>query len=898
MRVGRDRNELNVSRDRAERDVADEVSFHLEQKARQLVAGGMSEDDARREARRRFGNVEEVEGMMNREQRLRSRAQWWDDVRRDIAHALRTLRRSRGFAGAATATLALGIGASTAILTVVNGVLLRPLPYPNADRTLLVWETGKSGTQAEGLDYPFSVENFVDARAQAELIDVMAAFRTWAYSIVDENGEAFRLAGARVSPGLFEALGVEPAVGRSFAPEDERPGAEPVVILGDALWRARFASDPQVVGTRITLNGESYTVIGVMPRGFTFPRGAELPSGLGFGARTELWSPLTLTDGDQAGRGTLNVAVLVLPRAGATSAAVDAELVRIMAGLEEQYPRFNTGLTARTAPLLEFAVASVRRPLYILLGAVGFLLVIACVNVSNLLLTRSAARRREWSVRGALGAGHGRLLRQILTESVVLTIVGGLLGVAVSAGTTGALLALLPTDLPRVDDVALDWRVLGVVAVIVLGAGVSLGALAASSAARGGAAEGLRVSTDDGGRFGRRVRRIMLVLQVAASVVLLVGASALGRTYHNLSRVDPGLAPEGVLTAEVSLPRISADVAAFGDQLPEFTAFFTELATRLGDQPGISSVGVISALPLSGLWESAGVRIEGAPPPEPGRAPSILFAGVSDDYFTTVGMPLLRGRAFGPLDADRRTAGIVITESMARRHWPEGDAIGGRVSAFFGRDIEVIGVVADVRHRAVDAEPEPMMFLPLSLYAGSSMRIVVATDGSPEAALPIVRSTLRSLDPGVPLTDVRTLRQVFDQSIGEQRFSAMLLAMFAAAALGLAVIGVHGVVSFGVASRSREIGLRVALGADRREVLLLVLVEGLTLSLVGIAIGLAGATAVGRGLSGMVYEVSPTDPGALVAVSVMLVMVALTASLLPARRALRVDPVAAMKDER
>jgi predicted permease len=873
-------------------DAREEVAFHLREKVRRLVSQGMSEEDAWLKARRRFGNVEEVEGMMRREQRLRLRAQWWNDVRQDVAYALRMLGRTRGFTAGAALTLALSIGAATAIFTVVDGVLLRPLPYPNADRTLLLWTTGKSGTQAEGEDYPFSVANFVDLREETRTLQVVAAFRAWRYALLDENGEAEQLAGSRVSPGLFAALGVEPALGRAFVREDETAGAEAVVILSDALWRRRFGADPGVLGTRLSLNGAGHVVVGVMPASFTFPRGAELPPGLAFGSRTEIWAPLTVSEDDlPVGRGTLNVAVLGLPGMGESAATVNGDLTRIMGRLEEQYPRFNTGLTARTSSMLDVAVSSVRRPLYVLLGAVGFLLLIACVNVSNLLLTRSASRRREWSVRGALGAGRERLLRQVITETVVLTALGGALGVVLAAGATDGLHAMLPPGLPRLDDVSLDWRVLGVVSSVVLVAGAGLGWLAAAGVGSNGLSDELRSGTRElSGRFGLSMRKATLVLEVAASLVLLVGAYALGRTFYNLSHVDAGVAPEGVLTAEVSLPRTSVDAADFGAQLPVLSAFYTALAERLADQPGVVRAGVVSALPLSGLWESAGIRIEGQPPPEPGRAPSILFAAASDGYFAAVGMRLLRGRAFGPADASRETAGMIITESMAERLWPRGDALGARVSAFFGREIEIVGIVTDVRHRGVDSEPEPMMFLPLSLYAGPSMHLVVVTAGNPEAALPTLRSTLRSLDAGVPLTNVRTLRQVFDASLGEQRFSATLLALFAAAALALVVIGLHGVIAYGVARRSREFGLRLALGAEPTSVLRSVVAEGLKLAVVGVAIGLAGALALGRVLSGLVFEVSATDPLTLGAVSGLLLAVSLGASLLPALRALRLDP--------
>jgi predicted permease len=376
-----------------------------------------------------------------------------------------------------------------------------------------------------------------------------------------------------------------------------------------------------------------------------------------------------------------------------------------------------------------------------------------------------------------------------------------------------------------------------------------------------------------------------------------VGAAVLGRTFFNLSRMDAGVAAEGVLTADVALPRIPVDITEFFRVMPEFTRFFTELTDRLSEQPGIVSAAATTALPLSGIWESASFRIAGAPAPEPGQGPSALYAGVSNGYFAAMGMPLLGGRPFGSLDVDRATAGMIVNEAMARRYWPAGDAIGARISSLFGREVEIVGIVGDVRHRGVDTDPEPMMYLPLGLYASPAMTLVVATSGDPEAALGVVRGTLRSLDAGVPLTEVRTMRDVLSRSLGEQRFSATLIGAFALAALALAIVGLHGVVAFGVARRVREIGLRVALGAEPRSVMRMILAEGAGLGVVGVAIGLAGALALGRALSGMVFEVSPTDPLTLAAVSLLLLAVALAACLLPARRALRVDPIAALKEE-
>lgn len=894
---------LDTGRSTADGDADQELALHLDLAAQELIQQGMTPEAAREEARRRFGDLASVRRRLARidhaGERGRRRAEWWDALGQDLRFAVRTLRRQPGFALAAVLTLGFGIGATTAILSVVDGVLLRPLPYPNGGRAVLVWIANREVGPSRQL--PFSAANFVDFRARTETLAPVAAFRSWGYTLLSPDGEAEQLAGARSSAGLFEALGVRPRLGRAFERGDELPNAEPVAILGDGLWRRRFGADPAIVGQPITLSGQRFTVVGVMPPGFHFPRGAELPAASGFGARTEVWTPLVLAPGELQFRGTLNLTVLGLPKPGLGRAAVDADLAAVFQQLEKQYPDFNTNLTAQASPLLETAVAGVRGALLVLLGAVGFLLLIACVNVSNLLVTRAAARHRELAIRRALGAGRGRLFRQLVTENLMLALAGGVLGVLVAAAGKGGLLALAPAALPRTDDVAVDWRVLSAVAALVLLVGIVFGGIVSAEVGSAGPVDRLREGArDSGGRSGRRLRSAMVVLEVATSLLLLAGAGVLGRTFLNLRRVEPGLSADGVLTARVSLPLLTSDFTQFGRLAPGWARFHGTLTEQLARQPGIRHVGVTTSLPLSGRWENSGFAIVGRPPPEPGRWLSALFAGVSDGYFEAVGMRLVRGRFFGPSDREPGQAGMIINEAMARRYWPGEDPIGARVISLFGEDgVEVVGVVADIRQRALATPPEPVMYFPLARYPSPSMILVVAGDPAhdPRALLPAVRETLRAVDPGVPLTEVRTMREVLAESLAEERFSATLLGGFALAALGLAVVGLYGVISFGVARRSREIGIRLALGAEPGRVLALVLREGLGLSLLGVVIGLVGAVALGRVLAGLVYDVSPTDPVTLAAVALLLIGVAVAASAVPARRAMRLDPLRALRDD-
>ncbi len=825
------------------------------------------------------------------------RSEWWDEFRQDLRFALRTLRRQPGFSAIAVLTLAFGIGATTAILSIVNGVLLRPLPYPNGDRVVQVWETGKPGTPGDGSVGPFSGADFVDLRAQSSTLERLAAFRNWNYTLA-AGGEADLLAGARVSPGFFEALGVQARLGRTFSPADEQVGGESAAILGDGLWRRRFGADPGVVGRPITLDGRQFTVVGVMPRGFQFPRGAELPAGFQFAARTEIWTPLVVTPGEMQLRYVHNLAVLGLPRPGVTPSALAADLDLVMGRVAELNPRTNTNATARAASMREQAVSGVRPALLVLLGAVGFLLLIACVNVSNLLLTRTAARYREVAVRSALGAGRRRLLRQFVTENLMLALAGGLLGLVVAVVGKGALLAVAPASLPRLDEVAIDWRVLGGVFAVVVLVGLAFGGLVVSEAIQGDQVESLREgSKGSGGRSRRRLRSGLVVLEVAVSVVLLAGAGALGRTFVNLRRVAPGIRTDHVLTAQISLPRLTSDFRQFPRLAPGWARFYRQFTDALAQRPGIRSAGVVTSLPLSGAWESSGFQVVGRPPLPAGESREAVYAGVSEGYFDALGIPLVRGRLFSAVDRDSAASVALISESMARTYWPNEDPVGARIEAFFGRPLEIVGVVGDVRTRDLGAVPAPTMYFPLSLYPAPTMRLVVRSSGDPLGQVAAVRSALRAIDPTVPLTEIRPMDEVLAESVAQQRFSALLMGGFALAALGLAVLGLYGVISFGVARRGREIGVRLALGAEPRQVVGMVVREGIAMALIGVALGLVGAVALGRLLSSLVYQVSPSDPLTLAGVCVSLLLVAVLASLVPARRAMLVDPVTAFREE-
>ncbi len=867
-------------RDALDAELADELRFHRDQLERD---GGI-------QAGWRLGNLTRLK----EETRDMWSFRWLDQVGQDVRYALRSFRRTPGFTAAAVLTLALGVGATTAILSIVNGVLVRPLPYPNAERALLVW-TGDA--RAPGVDLPFSLANFVDLRQENRSFERVAAFRNWNYTLA-EQGEPEQLAGANVSPGLFEILGVRPALGRTFVAEEEQAGDG--VIISDRLWRRRFGADPAVLGRTVQLNGDVRTVIGVMPPGFHFPRGAELPSGFQFANRTDIWAPLAVTPGALQFRGAQNLAVVALPKAAFDLAAVNADLALVMRVLTERYPDFNVDATAKAAPILETAVAPVRPALLMLLGAVGFLLLIACVNVSSLLLTRTEARRREIAVRAAVGAPRGRLTWQLVTENVVLAALGGGLGVLVAIVARRALLALAPVALPRLDDIVLDWRLLAGLVLLVLVIGIVLGALVTAETRAADRSVLLR----DGARGSegpgrRRARSGLVVLQVAVSVVLLAGAALLAQTLRNLQNQEPGFSSDRVLTAKPLLPLTTSDFTQFARLSVGWRRFYQQTVDEIAGRPGVEEAAVVSTLPLSGAWESTGLVIAGRPPLEPGQRQNALYAAVSDRYFQTLGIPLVRGRFFEPSDRDSSAATVVISEAMARAYWPGEDPLGARVQGFMGGSLEIVGIVGDVRHRDMMSPPLPMMYLPLSRLATPAMTLVVRSraGGAEAGAAMLVREAVRGIDPTVPITDIEPMREVMAESVAQQRFSTILLVSFGIAAVALAVLGLYGVISYGVAQRAKELGIRLALGAAPAGVRRLVMREGMALAATGVVIGLIATMLLSRTVASLVFGVSPTDPATLAVVTALLIVVAAVATFIPARRATRIDVVSVLRDE-
>jgi len=793
----------------------------------------------------------------------------------DLRFGIRMLLRNPGFTAVAAAALGLGIGATTAIFSVVKAVLLEPLPYRDPGRLAIVWETNLSRNLARNLVSP---SNFLDWQSGNTVFDKLAAVRE-SRLILTGAGEPEVIKGQAVSATLFPMLGVDAARGRTFLPEEDLAGAARVVVLSHELWLRRFGGDATLLGRALQLSGNAYTVVGVMRPGFRFPvRGAEL------------WVPLALGR-EPDYRRFLTVAARLKP--GVSFGEAQAGMEMLARGLERDHPKFNQGWSATLAPLEEHISGGVQRALYVLLATVGLVLLIACANVANLLLARAAARQREIQIRFALGAGRGRVIRQLLTESLVLALVGGGLGAALANWGTRLLVALAPENLPRVDEIRVDAGVLAFAAALCVATALVFGLvpawLASQTDARGRLQEGGRGSST--GRRGRVASRVFVVVQVGLSVMLVAGAGLLIRSFARLASVDIGFQPENLLTARITLP-----VSKYGDT--RLFPFFQQLIQRVETLPGVRSASAVSHLPFSVGRAGSFFTIQGRPDPGPDELPLADVRAVHPNYFRTMGIPLVRGRDLGPDDRREAPPALVISQSLARRYWPDEDSLGQSITVRMsgGETGRIVGIVGDSRDQTLEAEPLPTIFYPHSHLAFQYMTVVLKTHGDPLGLARAVAEAVRSQDAEQPVTDVRTMEQVLSASVTRQRFQTSLLSAFAAVALALAAVGVYGLMSLWVSQRVQEIGIRMAVGAQPADVRRLVLRQGLTLAAIGLVLGLAAARALAPALSGLLYGIGPGDP-ATFAAALVLAAVALLASYLPARRATRVDPGVALRQE-
>ena len=802
-----------------------------------------------------------------------------DRLLQDLRYGLRTLWKSPGFTLTAVAALAIGIGANTAIFTVVKGVLLSPLPYPDSQELVTVLDSKPSRGWAR---FAVSPGNFLDRKKEARSFQQLVAFNRT--KIVDAGGpEAVSRDTYAVSEGFFEMVRTAPARGRAFLPEEYTPGKDKVAILSHGLWQSRFGGRDDVFQAPVIFNGEPYSIVGVMPPSFRMP------------SQVELITPLAFTAEDHEQRGGHYLTSLGRLAPGATAESAREELKAIAARSEKAHPESNNGWTASVTPLFESMVAGIRPVLLMLAAAVGFVLLIACANVANLLLARSETRRAELAVRAALGAGQGRLVRQMLTESVVLAILGGGLGLLIAYWGVDVLASLRPDGLPRIDSIRLDAGVLLFTGAVALLTGIIFGTAPALIASRPRISETLK----EGGRAvvpsgGRRLRAVLVSAQVALSLVLLIGAGLQMRSLVRLLHVDPGFDTSNVLTLSMSLPERRYPEG------PAQVAYYEKVVEAVRAIPGVESAAVTTTVPLSDEETIFSLEeIEGKPPAAPGDHQSAHWYGVTPGYFETLRLPLKRGRLFTPHDRAGAPRVILINESFARRMFGEDDPIGRHVRIGIDSDQkrEVVGIVGDVRQDGLDRDATMQMYEPVAQRPWDSVSVVARTSVPPSSVAHALRQSVQAIDREQPVSTTATLDEIVSRSTGQRRFSLLLVGVFATAALFLTAIGLYGVVSYFVSLRTHEIGVRLALGATRGEILGLVVRQGMRLALVGVAVGLGAAFAVTRLLSGLLFGISATDPATFAATATGVAAVTLFASAFPAWRAARVSPSVALRCE-
>ncbi|HEX4966122.1 MAG TPA: ABC transporter permease [Thermoanaerobaculia bacterium] len=803
---------------------------------------------------------------------------WLDDLRRDVRFGLRSLVRSPAFTAVAVLCLALGIGANAAIFSVLNAVLLRPLPYPEPQRLVRIWETMELGTGT------VSIPNYRDWVAQATGFAQLATWRRGSANL-QGTGEPERVRSIAATPNLFQMLNVEPRLGRAFDPLRDEPGKAQVAVIGEGLWRKRFGADSKIVGRTLRLDGRQYEVIGVMPAAFDFPPGW---------SQTDLWvldepSP----DGArQRGSHFLNVAGRL--KRGVSLEQATAQLKTVAARIAKAYPVEQTGRSVKVLPLQEAVVGDVRPALWILSGAVALVLLIACANVANLLLARAAVRQREVAIRLALGASRARLVRQFLVESVVLALAGAVLGVLLARWSLTVLGPLAQGALPLAGGVPLDFRVFLFLLGVSLLSGLAFGIVPALQSARGDVRDSLtETGKSTSSRGQQRFRSGLVVAEIAVTLVLLVGAGLLLRGFRNLSGTEPGLVAKNVLTAHLAVPV---------PRLPTATArTFRPVLDGIRRLPEVRAAALVSMLPIQSAWTNGSFTVVGRPAPPPGKEPIAELRVASPQFFQALGIPIRRGRDFEERDGESGPRVVIVNEAFARRIFPGAEAVGQRLRFDDPRDFTIAGVVGDVRQAGLGQKPLAEVYFPYGQAdaAGllSDASLVIRTDGPPGRLAGPVREAVRRVDSGLPLYQVLSMEEVIDQSLASHRLNLWLLAIFAGMALVLSAAGLYGVISYLVAQRTREIGVRVALGAQKWDVIGLVMRQGAGLAAAGIALGLLGALAFTQVLASLLYGVSARDPLTYAALAALFAAVALAATWLPAERASRVDPLLAIRNE-
>ena len=864
-------------KDRVDQEFTEEIQAYLDMVTEENIRQGLTPQEARRNALVEVGGVEQVQERV-REIRM---GQFIETTWRDIRFGVRALVHSPIFTVVTVLSLALGIGANTAIFSVVNGLLLRPLPYPESEQIVDVWHTPPQQS-FPGLDrFSVSPANYLDWKAQSNAFEQMAIYTYTGLSLSTSN-DPLPLIGAAVSSDFFSVLRTNAMQGRTFTPDEEQPGRDQVVVISHGLWQRAFGANPNIVGQTLTLNSRSFTVVGIMPAGFQLPREADL------------WVPLAWDDKERQTRSIHDYIVIARLKQNVSLPQAQAEMSTISTRLEQQYPEENSGWGAVVIPLREDLVGDIRTALLVLFSAVGFVLLIACANVANLMLARGANRQKEIAVRIALGAGRARLVRQLLTESVLLAVTGGVLGLLLAVWGSRMLVRL--GSLPNSGDIGIDTWALGFTLLVSFAAGIIIGIVPALQFTKSSLSETLKQGSGrtGGSPMKQHTRKALVVSEVALSLVLLIGAGLMIRSFWKLQNVDPGFDTSNALTMSVALTPIRYS------EPHQQLAFLDRAMEQIRAVPGVVSVGTTTTIPLAGGGSTQPFSIEGRPTGTIAEQPMAQTRYISPDYFKAIGIPLRQGRFFSDQDRDNSVPVIIISEAMARRFWPGENPIGKRLTPSFHSKEgarEIVGVVGDVKARGLDSDASTMMYLPYKQAPRPFMSFVVRTSSNPESLVQPVSRAIYSIDKEQALTDVQTMDQVLMQSLSDRRFNMTLLLTFAGVALVLAAVGVYGVMNYTVTLRRRELGIRMALGAKASDVLRLVLRQGLTLTLIGVGAGLISAYALTRLMASLLYGVTATDYLTFASVSAVLIVVGLVASFVPARRATKVDPTIALRTE-
>ncbi len=803
----------------------------------------------------------------------------------DLRYALRQLRKSPGFTFVAVLTLALGIGANTTIFSVVDSVLLHPLGFKEPERLVAVWETNEQPGAVANRRNEVARGNFYDWRAQNEVFESIAAL-TYGNFNLSGVAEPERIQGAFVSYDFFGILGVQPAAGRAFVADEGKAGTPRVAVISHALWQRRFGADPALVGRTVTFNGEPFTILGIMPADFDLRFPAPFA--------VELWTVLRggTSDTDRVAHFLYTIARL---KPDVSLEQAQAAMNVIARRLQEQYPDTNSGAGVNIVPLQTQLVGNIQPYLYVLFAAVGFVLLIACANVANLVLARLTGRQKEIAVRLALGASRGRLIRQFLSESLLLSTFGALLGLLLAAYAIGALPSIAPADLPRLDEIGLNRPAFFWSAGLLVFTTFLFGLLPALQASKPDLNNALQQSgRASGGPQRSRLSRVLVVSEIALALLLLVGAGLMIRSSLRLQRVDPGFDQKNLLTLNLALPRQKYP------QNPQALAFFDQLLARIAQVPGVDAVGGVDPLPMSGNDSNTGVLFEGQPIVPMSDRPGAGERVVTPGYFRALRIPLLEGRDFNDRDRADTPRVLIVNEALARRFFPGQSAIGKRLGVEDENRLdwaEIVGVVGNVKHQRLDAETKPELYQPYSQNPRNFISIAVRSTGEPGSLLAPIRAEVAALDPDQPIYQISTMESLLARTLAQSRFVMLLLGIFSALAMALAAVGIYGVMSWFVTQRSKEIGIRMALGAQQRDVLSMVVREGMLLAVLGVALGLAGSFALTRIIANLLYSVGPTDPATLAGVSVLLSAVAFLACWFPARRAARVDPMITLRAE-